>query len=180
MNYYISDLHFGHKNVIEFSGRPFSNIEEMDNTLITNWNSVVGKDDNVYIVGDFCYENEKPAKWYLEQLKGKKHLLIGNHDTDIIENYIEFRKYFESINQMFVVKDENNYIVICHYPMCEWSGFNNGYYHFYGHIHNKKNIAYGIMRNFDTAFNVGAEILDYTPRTFDEVILYNQKHVEKR
>lgn len=73
MNLYIADLHFGHKNVIGFDQRPFNDIQEMDRVLIHLWNSRVQKDDNVYIVGDFAYRNERPEAWYLRQLKG--HIL---------------------------------------------------------------------------------------------------------
>ena len=55
MNLYISDLHFGHKNVILFEHRPFSDVDTMDHCLIQRWNSRVSADDDVYIVGDFCY-----------------------------------------------------------------------------------------------------------------------------
>lgn len=52
MNYFISDLHIGHTNVLSFDNRPFKSIEEHDEALIKNWNSVVGMDDDVYLLGD--------------------------------------------------------------------------------------------------------------------------------
>ena len=57
MKYYISDLHFDHTNVIKFDNRPFKDVEEMNNALIHNWNSVVKKNDIVYVLGDFCFGN---------------------------------------------------------------------------------------------------------------------------
>ena len=86
MNLYISDTHFGHRNVINFDNRPFLDVDEMDRILIKLWNSRVAPDDNVYIVGDFAYQNEKPEEWYLKYLRGHKHLIIGNHDSKLLAN----------------------------------------------------------------------------------------------
>ena len=56
MNYYTSDLHLGHKNVIKFDNRPYSDVDEMDDCLIKNWNNKVTDNDDVYIVGDFAFK----------------------------------------------------------------------------------------------------------------------------
>ena len=53
MNFYISDLHIGYENVIRFDNRPFANADEMNDTIFSNWNSRVTRDDTVYILGDF-------------------------------------------------------------------------------------------------------------------------------
>lgn len=50
----------------------------MDEAMISLWNQRVNHDDNVYILWDFCYRNEKSAEWYLSQLKGYKHLVLGS------------------------------------------------------------------------------------------------------
>ena len=52
MIYFTSDLHLGHNSVIALCHRPFSSTEEMDETLIANWNAKVRGNDKVYIVGD--------------------------------------------------------------------------------------------------------------------------------
>lgn len=52
MNYFISDLHFGHKNCLSFDNRPFKSIEENDETIIKNWNNTVKIDDDIYLLGD--------------------------------------------------------------------------------------------------------------------------------
>ena len=77
---FTSDLHLGHKNILKLCNRPFSSIEEMDAVLIENWNRKVHKNDQVYILGDLMYRNEKLPEEYLRQLNGKKHLITGNHD----------------------------------------------------------------------------------------------------
>ena len=75
MNYYISDLHLGHSNILRLSNRPFKNIDEMDKKIIENWNSVVTNNDDVYILGDVIYKSINDPEGYLKQLKGKMHII---------------------------------------------------------------------------------------------------------
>ena len=49
-NFYISDLHIGHENILRFDNRPFADVNEMNNKLIENWNARVRSDDTVYMV----------------------------------------------------------------------------------------------------------------------------------
>ena len=78
--FFTSDTHFYHANIINFCGRPFKNVEVMNETLIANWNSVVGPDDIVFHLGDFCLGGS--AEWtnILNRLNGKIYLIVGNHD----------------------------------------------------------------------------------------------------
>ena len=77
---YISDLHFGHFNIIRFDMRPFESIEEMDRELVKRWNDVVDKDDQVYVLGDMFWKKADEAIPILKELKGNKFLVRGNHD----------------------------------------------------------------------------------------------------
>ena len=80
MNFYISDNHFGHKNIIKYDNRPFNSVEDMDEVMIDRWNSVVGDDDTVYILGDFSWYKEEKTLEILNRLSGRKVLIKGNHD----------------------------------------------------------------------------------------------------
>lgn len=169
MNFYISDTHLGHENIIRLSKRPFTNIEEMDKTIINNWNSVVSSHDDIYIVGDLIFKTKKGYEYYLEQLNGKKHLIVGNHDTKMLKQP-NIKRYFESINDLLTVNDGDYTIILCHYPLAEWNGFFRNTYHFFGHIHNNKNETYEIMKKIKKAYNVGADILNFTPKTAKQII----------
>ena len=120
VNFYISDLHFGHRNEIGFDHRPFMDRDEMDHCLIKLWNGRVQDDDNVYIVGDLCYRNDHPAEWYLRQLRGHKFLILGNHDHPILENPKALH-YLEGVEKMMRIQDDDQKICLCHFPIAEWN-----------------------------------------------------------
>ena len=152
MNYYIADLHFGHKRCIEMDQRPFSSVEEMDETLISNWNNKVNEHDDVYIIGDFSYKAVKEATEYLKQLKGHKHLIVGNHDLKLIHDQQAFN-CFESVDYFLQIQDGREIIYLCHYPMAEWPYYHRNTYHIYGHIHNNKDETYEFMSKREKALN---------------------------
>lgn len=79
MIYFTSDPHYGHANVIRYCARPFRDVQEMNEALINNWNSVVTQDDTVYVLGDFSLGFSEVER-YSSRLLGKKFLIPGNHD----------------------------------------------------------------------------------------------------
>src|SRR3989344_4198295 len=80
----ISDTHFHHKNIIEYSNRPFKSVEEMDSEMIRRWNNKIGKEDIVIHLGDFALGNEKEVKELKDSLNGTILLLMGNHDHKVM------------------------------------------------------------------------------------------------
>lgn len=93
--FFTSDTHFNHTNIIRFCNRPFKDVSHMNETIISNWNRVVGSEDIVFHLGDFCLGGS--AEWInvLNRLNGKIYLISGNHDIkNLRQNYT---KYFEHI-----------------------------------------------------------------------------------
>lgn len=172
MIYYISDLHFGHRHVIGMDDRPFETIEEMDETLIRLWNERITDEDDVYIVGDFAYHNGYSATWYLRQLKGRKHLIIGNHDRHTIQDH-KAVECFASVEKMLRIMDDGRVVSLCHFPTAEWNGKRHGGYHVHGHIHIRRDDVYEFMSRYDNALNAGCMINGYRPVTLDELIENN-------
>lgn len=80
MLWFTSDTHFGHDNVIKYCNRPFSSCEDMNETMIRNWNAVVSPDDEVWHLGDFAFRSIEFARQIFDRLNGCKHLVRGNHD----------------------------------------------------------------------------------------------------
>lgn len=173
MNYYIADLHFGHANILNFesSNRPYSCVEDMDLDLIKSWNAVVDWDDDVYILGDFCFKSRNHWKTYISQLNGRKHLIIGNHDEKYIRQE-EYRDLFDSVCHIKRIYDQPYDIVLCHYPLAEWQGYHRGAYHFYGHVHAHREVGLEIMENYHKgrAFNVGVDVIGSTPLSAKQII----------
>jgi calcineurin-like phosphoesterase family protein len=87
-----SDLHLGHFNIIKYCNRPFKSLQQMDETLIRNWNERIKPEDWVIYLGDFCFKNTSGGKEgegvnknhevYLKQLNGRKTFIRGNHDRN--------------------------------------------------------------------------------------------------
>ena len=170
MNYYIADTHFSHRNIIRLCGRPFGSVEEMNKTIIDNWNRRVTGSDTVYILGDFSYRTTaEDTAAILDALKGRKVLITGNHDRRIEKNPV-LRKKFEKVASYLRIYDCGKDIVLSHYPMAEWDGFYRGAYHFYGHIHNNDNDAQRYMKTRPRACNVGVDVIGFCPKTADEII----------
>jgi len=78
--FFTSDTHFGHARIIELCGRPFKDVSHMNETLIHNWNNVVGEDDTVYHLGDVALGAWVDWDKSLSRLNGHKILVVGNHD----------------------------------------------------------------------------------------------------
>ena len=176
MTLFTSDLHFGHKNIVDLCRRPFADVEEMDASLIENWNRKVKKNDVVYLIGDVVWDKKKVA-YYMEQLSGKKILIAGNHDSTWIKRE-ECRKHFEEIVPYLEVHLNGHPITMCHYPMLEWRSSREeskrklGYL-IHGHIHNRIADEYRQLFLQFNAFNAGIDVNAFAPVTFDELVENN-------
>lgn len=170
--FYTADLHLGHENIIRLCHRPFSSVEEMDETIIANWNSKVKSSDDVYIVGDFSFRsNTENAIACLKRLNGKKHLIVGNHDAENLKNP-EFRKQFASINTYLEIRDNGNKVCLFHYPIAEWNGyFRDNVYHVYGHVHDSDTTAgVKLVKSEPRAFNAGVDVNNFYPMTLNDFL----------
>lgn len=189
--FYISDLHFGHFNIMRFDNRPFKSVEEMDKTLIENWNSVVNKEDTVYILGDFCWLTEDEWVKILKQLNGNKVLIRGNHDLKNMSQ--QLRNMFQDVKDYKEVKDNGKRVLLSHYPMPFYRGaYNSDIIHLYGHIHTTiendfmehlrdyidKNDNRNNAKHKRQFYNVGCMMpyMNYTPRTLEEIIAANKNN----
>ncbi|MDE6750857.1 MAG: metallophosphoesterase [Lachnospiraceae bacterium] len=112
MIWFTSDLHLGHRSAINMCERPFETVEEMNETLIWNFNSGVKENDTVYILGDIAYRTPVvEVNRLISRLNGKKILCKGNHDKkyDV--------KLFAGIYDFLEITVKGINVSLMHYPM---------------------------------------------------------------
>lgn len=172
MFYYIADTHFGHENILKMCNRPFNSIEEMNETLINAWNDRVTGNDTVFILGDMFFRCQNPEV-ILKQLKGKKRLIIGNHDASWM-NKVDLTRYFVSVDHYLEISDGERGITLMHYPLLAWKHKLRTYM-IHGHIHNDTSTDYfPLIVNRDRVLNAGVDINGFRPVTFDELVRNNR------
>lgn len=132
--FYVADMHFGHRNAIRYDSRPFADVEQMREGLCRIWNERVGDDDDVYILGDFCWKFRDAAP-LLARLRGRKHLILGNHDEWFRNDPAAWSRYLTQIVPYAEIRDGEHLVVLSHYPMMSWNCSMQGSIHFYGHVH---------------------------------------------
>jgi len=180
--WFISDTHFGHENILEYEkeARPFDSLEQMHEVMIERWNSVVNDKDIVFHVGDFAFGRSNIA--IANRLNGKKRLILGNHDTYPISEYMP---YFERIFGMIHYKQ----CLLSHIPVHSNCLGSRWLLNIHGHLHSKT-VKRSIGNLFDLEtdkgsiqvtqfifqeddpnyFNVSCEQNNLTPIHFDVVM----------
>ena len=180
--FFTSDLHFGHENVIRFDNRPFSSVEEMDETLVRRWNAKVGVGDLVYVLGDFIWRSRNDdASGLIRSLNGSKILIKGNHDRFLHNSKVK--------DALAAVKDYDDICVTLEdgtKKRCILSRYfipmYNGHFYQAIHLHGHSHVTEEARKEFDIAdilneqgfrneiYNVGCMYWDYSPVTLDEII----------
>lgn len=172
MDFFTSDTHFGHKNIILYCNRPFSSVEEMDNQMITNWNSKVGVNDTVYHLGDFAFYPQDKIHEILSRLNGFINFVPGNHDKNLIKALnlgntqgLKVNLLDSIYSETFNVEDERIPFVMCHYAMKVWDKSHYGAIHLYGHSHGS------LKEDNSLSMDVGVDTNNYTPYSLDEILV---------
>ena len=179
--FFTSDTHFYHTNIINFCRRPFMDIEAMNETLIANWNKVVGTNDIVFHLGDFCLGDS--AKWnrLLDRLNGEIYLILGNHD---LKNFRKsYAERFKSVAMQMNIEVDNQKICLNHYPFLCYDGSYDGVWQLFGHVHTNRNHTGNdtarLKMLFPTQYDVGVDNNDFTPVSFAQVKEVIEKQIEQ-
>ena len=110
--------------------------DKMNETIRSNWNSLITPEDKTYILGDVSFTSLTKTIEFLESLNGRKILIIGNHDKRHVKKFA-FRQVFEAIYDYLEVGFLNTFAALFHYPIYQWNASHRGSIHFHGHTHNR-------------------------------------------
>lgn len=163
--YATSDTHFGHRNIIKYSGRPDMSVEEHDEMLIDKWNAKVPKGGTVYHLGDVFFGTPDYFDNIIRQLNfGALYVIEGNHDRSFSEWFRSRRpKNIFFWPPYYQRKVGNDFVVMSHYPIREWNRAHHGAYHLFGHVHGNH-----AQRN-ERSMDVGVDTNDYSPYSWEEI-----------
>lgn len=175
--FFTADLHLGHKNIISYCNRPFESLEQMNTTIIRNWNERVKPEDTVFIIGDFCFRNSSDkrgegirmsAKEWESCLHGKIIHIQGNHDKN---------NSTKTIIQKSVIGYGGKRVNLVHRP--DFADINYSI-NFTGHVHNKWQIKrIRIGEGFTDCINCGVDVWNFYPVTFEELMKRYNKWLRK-
>lgn len=156
--FFTADLHFGHRRISQYSGRPFGEldhqVDEMNETIIKTWNDTVKNDDTIYILGDIFMGRRSQIGPIAERLNGTKLLIPGNHDSSHPMHKGHNREArrlsefgIETLATNVPYKIGGIHFEMCHFPFSgnhgfedrytEWRPKNNGQWLLCGHVHDK-------------------------------------------
>lgn len=146
MDFVTSDLHFFHQNITQASrreilkgfNRPFADVDEMHERLVSDWNSRVGRGDRVFILGDLSFGRPEDTLAMLRRLNGMKWLIRGNHDSaENVKKYAEGLHVVKDYYEAFITTEKHGRqrYAMFHFPILSWSSQSHGSWHLHGHSH---------------------------------------------
>lgn len=165
MIWFTSDLHFNHARILEYEPetRPFDTVEQMNDKIIKNWNSVVKPEDTVYVLGDFILGHADTVETILNKLNGTIILVRGNHDTPA--KIRAYKSHGVDVRDISYKEYKGVFFIMNHFPPAFSEEFynmvhsnNSEIVYLYGHVHGNAPKGY-----YDNAYHVGADTNDLTP-----------------
>lgn len=174
--FFTSDTHFNHDREFVYSPRGFKTIQEMNGTLVKNWNETVGNDDDIYVLGDFFLGTDfNYIQEVLNKLNGRIHLVTGNHDTlSKITEYTSWNNIVE-IADALRIRYKKREFFLCHYPVLTASleqDPDKAVINLFGHTHSKDKF----YEDRPYMYNVAVDANDNKPVEIEEILTaFNNK-----
>ena len=168
----ISDHHFEHANIILYCNRPFEDVDEMNEKLIEYWNQIVGEEDIVIHLGDFCLGSSSQAADVIRRLNGSIVLLWvpWHHDKWAADvgvtsplYYLLTTKKLSLLGPMHILQYNDMTCHLSHYPLRSWEAQHYGTVHIHGHSHGK----YPQPLGGGLVFDAGVDACNFAPVRFE-------------
>lgn len=179
MRFFTSDQHFGHKNIIEYSKRPFESVAQMELAILTRFNDAVSENDDVYHLGDVSLDEHLVAG-LMAKMRGRHHLVAGNHDAchPCHRRHARAERLYRDAGfatvQTALTFDIEGFgrVDLCHFPYrgdhtsqeryTELRPVDEGHFLIHGHVHEA-------WRTRGRMLNVGVDVHDFRPLSEPQV-----------
>lgn len=164
-----ADEHYHHSKILQYQGRPFGDVKEMNRELIERHNSVVGEGDHVIHVGDFCFGGRVEFIEIVRRLRGVHYFMDGSHDWAMAKYLLDENKPSDVSERAFFLPKlfeftySGEQVVLCHYAMMTWRKSHYGSFHGFGHSH-------GRLNHPGRARDVGVDTNDFRPYQIEELL----------
>lgn len=174
--WFTADTHFGHPGILIHQSKRlnhFECVEEMDAYLIDQINTYVTASDELWHLGDFCWQASR-AGHYRQRLNVRKlYVCQGNHDSNSLRNHVSDMRNI--VYRRFIDNGRKFRLHLCHYPLLSWRGLHNGSYHLYGHSHGMYEDQLNSMFPGRRAMDVGVDAIyrligEWRPIHIEEII----------
>lgn len=167
--YLCSDPHFGHEHCARKRG--FDSVDDHDQFIVNRWNEVIHKKDTVVIGGDIAMNKKHYHK--LDQLKGRKIIVLGNHDERQ-----DVRSLLEHVDQVASVMrfTRSEKVYFTHIPVHPREFVKRMQFNIHGHLHEESVKTLGGTADDPRYICVSMEQIEYTPKTLEQLF---QSHITK-
>lgn len=159
--FYSSDLHLYHKSMLRY-GRDFDNVDEMNESIVTNWNKKVKKDSKVFLIGDVSFANKAKTSDILDRLNGEIYIVLGNHDEI---SKLKHNKVV-SICDYLEISCGDYFIVLSHFPFEVWNKRQHQSWHLHGHCHGSLVLENDSQKRIDVGIDCSPS---FSPFSFSEI-----------
>ena len=174
-----SDLHLEHDREFIWKARSFESVKDMNEQIISRWNTLIKPEDEVYILGDIMLGNNIKGMWAIAELNGRLHLIRGNHDTDTRIALFKGCSQFIEICDAKYLKYGKYHFYMTHYPCLtgnlEKESLTQMTLNLHGHTHSQKKFFYDLPY----CYNVGMDAHNCVPVSIDEIIEDMKNKVEE-
>ena len=176
MIWFTADFHLSHQNIIKYCNRPFTNVDDLNNTIFINMSKCLKSGDTLFFLGDLTFDEYIAEDFFSNFRHITIHFIVGNHDSKKVIAIAS--EYCASISELKDIKIENQPISLCHYAMRVWHRSHYNAWQLYGHSHAKlepigKQYDVGVDNNnfMPVSFNELVEIMDKQPNNFNYIRL---------